>query len=310
MDFRQIRQFLAVAETLSFRKAAERLHMAQPPLSVAIRHLEEEIGGALFLRDRTGAKLTPLGSAVLEDARRIVFHAEQMRKTARASVAGISGNLRIGFIGSATYSLLPRVLPAFRRRYPNITLELREGSTSGILADVEAGTIDLGLIWYPVIERFGVTLAPVEWSMLELITPIDSELCKRKHLALGDLADQPFILYSPTTVSNLHGQVMLACQAAGFTPKVVQEAVQVQTLISLVESGLGIALVPSVSRRYGSDKVAFHELSDFRDHLSVAIALASRGQDEPAVAMRFREMLAEFYPFERAIHSSEPSFSG
>lgn len=291
MDLRQIRHFLAVADTLSFRKAAQSLHTAQPPLSVSIRRLEEELGAELFVRDRKGVKLTAVGDAILEDARRAAFYVEQLRKSAATAVSGISGVLRIGFVGSATYTLLPRALPLFTKQYPNITLELRESTTTAILAGIEAGALDLGLIRYPVVESPEVTLAPIEWDTLVLALPADNPLCKRRRLALSDLADQPFVLYSSTAALNLHAQVMLACQAAGFIPKIVQEAVQVQTIVSLVESGLGVALVPSISQRSSSGNVVFRRLADFDAHLAVAIAVAWRTSAEFAITRRFREML-------------------
>ena len=120
------RHFLAVADALNFRKAAEGLHMAQPPLSVSIKRLEEDLGTPLFLRERRGVRLTPAGAAMLAHARQAVFHAGEARKSATEAAVGVGGLLRIGFIGSATYTLFPRVLPAFRERYPRVVLELRD----------------------------------------------------------------------------------------------------------------------------------------------------------------------------------------
>ncbi|HEY9281407.1 MAG TPA: LysR substrate-binding domain-containing protein [Eoetvoesiella sp.] len=295
MDLRQIRHFLAVAEQLSFRKAAESLHTAQPPLSVSIRRLEEELGAALFVRNRRGVKLSDVGQAVLNDARNVMFHVEQLRRSAIIAVNGLSGTLRVGFIGSATYTLLPRLLPVFARQYPNITLELHESTTITILADIEAGKLDLGLIRYPVLADTDATLVPVEWDTLVLALPPDSPLCKRKRLTLSDLSEQPFILYSSTFAVNLRSQVMLACQAAGFVPKVVQEAVQIQTIISLVESGLGVALVPSISQNK-TGKVVFRHLADSDSHLSIATAVAWRASNESATTKRFRDILFNLSP--------------
>ncbi|MGI4903812.1 MAG: LysR substrate-binding domain-containing protein, partial [Janthinobacterium lividum] len=227
---------------MSFRKAAERLHMAQPPLSVAVRRMEEEFGGALFVRGRRGVKLTPLGEAILDDARQVVFHAEQLRQSAATALSGLSGSLRIGFIGSAIHFLLPRVIPLFRERYPKVVLQLHESTTSQILRDVESGVIDLGLIRYPIIEASSAAIDVVEHDTLVAALPVDNPLARHRLLRLAECADEPFIAYSAAAAPNLRGLVMLACQAAGFTPRIVQEAVQVQTLVSLVESGLGMAL--------------------------------------------------------------------
>ncbi len=294
MDTRQIRQFLAVADTLSFRKGAERLHMAQPPLSMAIRRMEASLGAPLFVRGRNGVRLTDFGKALVDDARRVAHDAERLRRSAAMFNAGTSGRLRVGFVGSATYMLLPTVLPRFRSRYPGIELDLREGTTSQILASIQQGSLDLGLVRYPVFEPHTTYLTPVQEDMLVVALPKDSELRNRKRMSLKDLHDHPFVLYSATAAANLRGQVFLACQAAGFTPRVVQEAVQVQTLICLVESGMGIALVPSSSARHGPPGVIFRNLAPSDKHLAVAIALASRGESDLVIATRFREVLTEF----------------
>ncbi len=294
MDLRQLRQFIAVAETLNFRKAAERLHMAQPPLSMAVRRMEHELGAPLFVRGRRGVRLTELAEAILDDARRVVLHAEHLHRSAATAISGTSGALRVAFVGSATYSLLPRILPRFRERYPDIALELREGTTTKILEEIGKGSLDLGLVRYPVLEPHATVLTAVEPDTLVAVLPAESPLRRRKRLSLRDLALEKFVMYSATAAANLRGQVMLACQAAGFTPRVVQEAVQVQTIISLVESGMGIALVPSNSSRHGPGGVVFRRLAPTDAGLSVAIALASRPEPVIPTASRFREVVLEY----------------
>jgi len=295
MNFRQITQFLAVVETQSFRKAAERLHIAQPPLSTGIRRLENDLGTSLFERGKRGVRLTDAGRAILADAQKIAFHAEQLRTTVSALRTGIGGRLRIGFVGSATYALLPRVLPLFRERYPKVVLDLREGTTTQILRDLEAGALDLGLVRYPVAEATPIEIAPVEWERLVAALPIDHPLSRRRRLALSDLANESFILYSASSASNLRAQVMLACQAAGFTPSVTQEAVQVQTLVSLVESGIGVALVPAASNTGSTKRVAFRDVSA-EASLAVAIGVATPPGAESGAAQRFRQLLEDSPP--------------
>ncbi|BFO03035.1 LysR family transcriptional regulator [Pseudomonas guariconensis] len=292
MNFRQIKQFLAVAETQSFRKAAEKLHIAQPPLSTGIRRLETDLGVQLFERGRRGARLTEAGQAILVDAQKIVFHAEQLRSTVAAMGQGVGGSLSIGFVGSATYLLLPRVLPLFRSLYPKVVLELREGTTTQILRDLQAGTLDLGLVRYPVAVTTPVKITPVEWDRLVVALPAGHPLSRRKRLALADLSQESFILYSATNAANLRAQVLLACQAAGFAPRVTQEAVQVQTMVSLVESGIGVALVPAASSTESTRRVAFRELSADAS-LDVALGAAVLPSAESNAARRFREILEQ-----------------
>jgi DNA-binding transcriptional LysR family regulator len=292
MNLRQLQQFLAVAETLNFRKAAERLHMAQPPLSVSIKRLEEDLGTPLFLRERRGLRLTSAGESILLHARQISFHAAELRRAALDAAGGVGGVLKIGFIGSATYTLFPRALPAFRARYPRVTLDLRERTTREILREVENGELDLGLVRYPLIEDSAVSLLPVEHDRLVVALPKGSALAMRKRLQVKDLEHEPFVIYAASAALNLRAQVLSVCRAAGFSPTIVQEAVQVQTILSLVESGLGVALVPSLSESQGTRGLVFRTLgNDAR--LAVAIAVATHPLTEPPAARRFRELLVE-----------------
>lgn len=267
--------------------------MAQPPLSVSIKRLEEDLGTPLFLRERRGVRLTPAGAAMLAHARQAVFHAGEARKSATEAAVGVGGLLRIGFIGSATYTLFPRVLPAFRERYPRVVLELRETSTRDALRAVEAGELDVGLVRYPLIESTSAHLLPVEHDQLVAALPRGSPLAERRRLAVRDLAEQPFVIYAAPAALNLRAQVLSVCQAAGFAPRIVQEAVQVQTLLSLVESGLGVALVPSASQAQASMGLAFKAFTGANERLDVAIAVATHAQTESPVAKRFRELLIE-----------------
>jgi DNA-binding transcriptional LysR family regulator len=142
MDLKQMRQVLVLAETLNFRLAAERLHMAQPPLSVSIRKLEEEIGAPLFERSRAGVRLTAAGKGVLEHARRTLFHAQQFRLSARMGSLGQIGTLRISFVPSSTIRLLPRSIAHFRARHPGVDLRLSESGTNAAMVGLRDGVID------------------------------------------------------------------------------------------------------------------------------------------------------------------------
>lgn len=283
---------VVLSELLNFRKAAERLHMAQPPLSMSIKRLEDELGAPLFHRERSGLRLTPVGEAVLPHARQIVFHVGQLKASAASAAQGIGGHLRIGFVGSATYRILPRVLPEFRSRFAQVQLHLREGTTTEILRQVERGDLDLGLVRYPVVESTAARLVPVELDQLVAALPQDSALARRRSLRLEQLADQPLVLYAAGAAANLRTQVVSACQAAGFTPQVVQEAVQVQTLLSLVASGMGVALVPSASQAHRIEGIRFKAFADANQQLDVAIAAATHPQTESAAAAQFRALIS------------------
>lgn len=290
MEFRQLQQFIAVAETLNFRRAAERLHMAQPPLSVAIRKLEEEVGAQLFERQPRGVALTAAGVAALGLAHRCLADAAALRDAAQAAAGGERGLLRVGFVGSATYALMPRLLPAFRARYPDVELVLRESANLELLAMVETGEIDIGLVRYPTGSASALRFEIVERDVFCAVLPAGHVLAKKKRLTLAMLAREPFVDYASTRVPGLHAMVMLAFQQAGLAPQVSQEATQVQTVISLVQSGMGVALVPSVSARLAARDVVFRPVRGLPASAAISLAMASRVDGHNAAAQRFREL--------------------
>ena len=287
MDLRQLQQFVVLAETGNFHRAAERLHMAQPPLSISIRKLEESLGTPLFVRTTRGVRLTQAGEAALNDARRALFHAGQARAAAVSAALGERGALRIGFVGSATYALLPRLIPAFRSAHPGIDLILHESTSAAILDRIEHGQLDAGLVRFPILNRGPYTLTPLESDAFVAAVPADGRFAEQESIALKALADEPFIMHPRADVPNLQAVAMLLCQQAGFVPRIAQEAVQVQTIVSLVESGLGVALVPGVAARYTNRRVRFLRLSSPRPAARIGIALATQQDTDDRHVQRF-----------------------
>jgi DNA-binding transcriptional LysR family regulator len=293
MELRQLKQFVAVAEAMSFRRAAERLFMAQPPLSVAIHKLEDELGAELFERRGRTIRLTAAGGEALRTARRCLSEADEVLRATRTAAKGESGRVRVGFVGSATYSLLPRLLPVFRRRYPLIELELRESTNLELLALLEQERLDLGLVRFPTASASALNFQIVEHDVFHAVLPKGHKLAAQRQVTLKALAQEPLIDYASTKVPGLHAMVMLVFQSAGLSPRVAQEATQVQTVVSLVESGLGVALVPSVSSRIASNKVVFRPIRGLPAAAGIAIALAYHAQGESAATKRFREVAAD-----------------
>lgn len=243
MELRQLRYFVALAEAQNFHRAAERLHMSQPPLTVAIRKLEEELGTALFVRGPRGVTLTPAGRASLEAAKATLIQADRFREAAREGAAGERGRLRVGFVGSATFELLPRVVPEYRRRYPAVELVLEEATSVEIARRLAMGELDVGLVRLPLTEVVAVDAFSIDPDELQAALPADSPLARAREVALEALSGEPFILQSG--ISVLHFITLNACHAAGFAPIVAQEAPQLSAVLALVRSGLGVALVPS-----------------------------------------------------------------
>jgi DNA-binding transcriptional LysR family regulator len=281
VDLRQLRYFSVLAETLNFHRAAERLNISQPPLTVAIRKLEDDLGVALFDRDARGARLTAAGQAALAPAREALAAADQMRQAVRQGAAGLSGRLAVGFIGSAIGELLPRIVSPFQQAYPQVELSLEELNSVDIVRGIAVRRLDVGLVRLPVMDSAPVRIDVIERDVLVAAMPRDDLLARRKVVPLAALSDRSFILYSP--VSVLHATIRLECHRAGFTPLVTQEAVQVQTILSLVEAGLGVALIPARSARFAGAGV---HIAALEQPIAITMGIA-RAQDASAAALNF-----------------------
>lgn len=292
VDLRRIRQFVVLTETLNFRRAAERLHMAQPPLSVSIQKLEAELGVRLFDRGGSGGvTLTAGGQAALVEARRLLFHSAQLREAVSSATDGIGGALRVGFVGSSTNGVLQRIVRLFRAEYPGVKLVLHEGSSVHLMEQVDAGELDVGLVRTPVLVSANVTLTPVLSEDFMAALPAGSELAQRPELYLRDLASESFVFYSGAGTSGLHAMAILACQLAGFLPRVTQTAAQVQTVLALVESGLGVALVPSIMEHTPNPRIAYRRLADIPPQARIGLALALQSTQARPAAQRFRDLV-------------------
>ncbi|AUL48854.1 LysR family transcriptional regulator [Bordetella trematum] len=288
MDLRRIRHFVVVAETLNFRRAAERLHMAQPPLTVSIQKFEAELGVKLFNRGPGGIALTPSGHAALGEARKLLFHGAQLVEVARSASEGTGGTLSIGFVGSASYGLLQRLIPVFRARYPGVELGLREMTSTRIVESVDGGELDIGIIRMPLLQDTLGCLVPLEEDRFVLAIPCSNALAKQSSVTLASLSEERFVMYASGQAMGLRAAAMLACQRAGFVPRITQEAVQIQTLLSLVESGLGVALVPSVMERFQSPRIVYRHLADPPETAQIGLSLLYRPDRESVAAHNFR----------------------
>lgn len=275
MELRHLRQFVTIAELGSYRRAAEALFIAQPALSVSIQKLEHEMGARLFERSAKGVELTAAGQALLADARRALFHADQARRSVRLVALGEWGCLRLGFVGSATYALLPRTIPVFRRQYPDIEVTLREDSTVGLMGMLRANVIDAALVRGPIAADAHLESWVVERDDLVLAVSHAHPLAERGRIALRECSEDPFIMYSTGEVPGLKNVTLSLCAKAGFAPLVRQEAVQVQTLVSLVASGFGVALVPGVARAYSNPHVRFLALKDHDAREAISLSLVT-----------------------------------
>lgn len=261
IELRQFRQFIVVAEELSFRRAADRLNMAQPPLTATIKRLEDAIGATLIERTNRINRLTETGRVFLEEARKTVNQADQAVLAAQRAGAGLTGALRVTFVASAAREILPSILLRFRERYPAIKLELREAMTAQQIGLLNAQQADLGFVVPPLHDADNLISEVVARYRLVAAIPEGHSLARHDQIKLSDLAHDPWILFAARQGPGLHRIIIDACARAGFVPHIEQEAPQMETIVNLVAGGMGVALVSRALASGGRKGVAFCELS-------------------------------------------------
>ena len=282
MELRHLRYFIAVAEELHFGRAAKKLHISQPPLSMQIRALENELGVTLLNRTQRSVALTQAGNALLGEARHILACVGQAVLTTRRASRGEIGELAIGFISVADYNVLPVVLREFRRAFPLVNLTLRESTSDAQLRDLAAGRIDVGFVLPPINEP-SLESVPILREPLIAALPEKHPLARRRgKLALEKLKDAPFILFPRPYAPGLYDDVVSCCKAAGFSPRVEQEAIQMQTIVSLVSAELGVALIPASLTNLRRTGVTYKSLRGGSPLTEVRLVWR-RGDDLPAL---------------------------
>lgn len=284
IEMRLLRQFIAVAEELHFRRAAARLGMAQPPLSLAIQKLERAIGVELLDRSRRQVRLTEAGLAFLDEARRAVAQVERAVVAAQRAARGMAGILRITYVGAAVYDVLPRLIRAYREGHPDVELELRERTSVGQVRALQRGQADVGFVRPPLFGADDLRSQTVLRERILVALPEDHRLAARKSLALRDLAGEGFVMFPAHEGPSFHARLISACEAAGFSMRVVQEAVQMHTIVSLVAAGLGVALVPASLRNLRQVGVVYREL---RAPLTIELAMLWRRGEPSSVVTAF-----------------------
>lgn len=292
IELRQLRYFVAVAEESHFGRAAARLHMTQPPLSQTIQSLEAALGTALFARTRRSVALTPAGIALLPEARRILQQAGALPDLARRAASGESGLLSLSFVSTADYSILPPLLREFRERHPQVQIDLREATTDVQLEDLMQGRIDAGLLIPPLHDKAKAELEymTVLSEPLILAAPQDLKALRGKNTAtLKAVADMPLIIFPRRIAPAFHDAILGCFRDAGLTPRIGQEAIQMQTIVGLVSAGMGIALVPQSVSNLKRPGVEYKPLSG--KTLSVETGLAWRRDNRSPVLHTFLDLL-------------------
>jgi DNA-binding transcriptional LysR family regulator len=247
MELRHLRYFIAVADELNFSRAAERLQMAQPPLSQQIQALEAELGVQLFDRKKRPLQITPAGHAFLAEARTTLATLEQAVHQAQRIHQGEIGYLTIGFTSSIANGVLPNILRIFRQQYPEIKLILREANSAEQVQRLRDRQADIVFVYQnsSLLEANDLVVMPLSQEALVVALPQRHPLTHRSIVSITDLATEEFIMPLYQVMSGLSDQIYSLCTKAGFVPKVSQEAVYTITILGLVAGEMGISLLPS-----------------------------------------------------------------
>ena len=270
MELRHLRYFVTLAEELHFGRAAQRLHIAQPPLSQQIRQLENELGFELFYRTKRQVQLTEAGRVFLGEVKQIFRQLEEAVQTGKQTSRGEKGKLVVGFVSSSAYNILPEILREFSSNFPDVSLELHELTTDEQLRRLDTNQIDVGFLRPPVNED------KFEWEQvfqesLMVAIPQNHRLANEQMVSLHCFSNEPFILFPRFLAPGLYDSVIILCQQAGFCPKVVQEATQMQTIVSLVAAEMGVAIVTESLQNLQRTGVAYKPLVEATPQVSIAM---------------------------------------
>ena len=294
MELRHLRYFIAVAEEGHITRAAERLGIQQPPLSLQIRSLEKELNVQLFKRLPRGVQLTDAGTAFLERSRGILDQVERALAATRRTARGEQGRVVVGFTSSAPFHpFVPRVIRSFREMSPLVSLVLEESGSSELVQAVHGEEIDAAFIRSPVADVVGLLVRPILDEEMLVALPVAHPLAGESHaLPLAALANETFILYKRPGGPGLYDTIITACRGSGFSPLVGQEAPRIISTLNLVAAGLGVSIVPASLRRLQMDGVIYRRLEDNAQLRAPLILVCRRGENSAAV-QRFLELVQQ-----------------
>src|ERR1700739_3264594 len=292
MEFRNIRSFLSVAETLHFGRSARILNLSQPALSLQVKALEDELGIQLLSRNRQGTVLPQAGAEFREDAAVALEKLEFAKRKAQWASAGKLGHIRIGFISTAGFEIVPNLMRRFRKSYPDVEFSIRNILTGTQLEMIDDGLLDVGFLRLPIENRKEIEVTTVHREPFVAIVPSWHSLAAKKEIRLRELKGNPFVMYAREHAPGFHDLLTGVLSDAGVIPKVVKTAGERPTLISLVDAGVGVSIVPaSVARRIVST-VAVCSITDQLPESEIGLALARH--NPAAVVRRFCEFACKF----------------
>jgi DNA-binding transcriptional LysR family regulator len=278
MELRQIRSFLSIAETLHFGRTAELIHLSQPALSLQIRALEEEVGVKLLERDRRKTTLTAAGRAFRDDAAAAVLRIEQAVRSARLAADGKLGLLRIGFISTAGNEIVPDIVRRFRESNPQVEFSLRNILTVDQIQMLDMGLLDIGFLRLPIGEHPELEIIAIHREPFVVVVPRSHKLAKSKKVRLRELSGQDFVMYERSYAPGFHDLLFGMLRDAGVVPNISQTAGQMPTLISLVDAGMGISILPASAVRHSAASVIACEIAGAIPMSEIGIATNRRNR--------------------------------
>ncbi|WLH15125.1 LysR substrate-binding domain-containing protein [Pseudomonas hefeiensis] len=290
MELRHLRYFVMVAEEGHFTRAAARLNMQQPPLSQQIRALETELGFELFKRHPKGADLTTGGAVFLEEAKAILARVQDGSRRAARVAKGVEGTLAIGFTSSAAaHPLIPRIIRAFREQYPAVAITLAEGNAGRLTERASAGQLDVSLLRAPVSRPDGIEFHRLLVEELLMVLPVGHPALAEypDAVELRAIRDEPFILVRRPGAPGMYANLLRACEAAGFEPRVAFEVERMLTNVSLVAAGEGVSVVPASMRDIHRESVVYRRILGARPRLVAPLTLVCRQTNESPALHNF-----------------------
>ena len=270
MELRHLSYFQAVAEELNYRKAAERLFISQPGLSRQIKSLEGELGVQLFERDKKHVELTAAGAFLKEEVDFVLNHLNTTKQQLLEIAAGKEGELRIGFLGSASNQVLPDLLKKLSSRFPKITTSLEELTNQIQVEMIQRDKLDLGFVRLASVPD-DLEMKVVYRDTFSLVVPEDHPIQLEKFKTVAQFADQSFILFSSDYSNHYYEQILGICRDAGFRPKIKNKSVHALTIFRLVENGLGVAIVPTSLKDGYNLKVRFMEILEISQFTELSV---------------------------------------
>ena len=290
MEVQLLREFVCLAEHLNFSTAAKELFIAQPVLSRHIADLEYALGVQLFARNKQNVRLTPVGAAVLGEATTILAHYEAGIQKIRLAVAGFAGQLTIGFLGAPVKSFFPALISRFRSTYPNVDLQLSQMNLGALATALKRGDVDIGFtLSFDLLSISGLCWKTLYADSLAVVLRQDHPAANENKLMLSALSRENFILLAPEESPSLYNQIMTLCAAGGFSPKVAKLAAFPENALLMVESGIGVAVLPRHIKEYAGSELRFLDIAGGSTGFDV-VAAWGEVHSNPTVPLFLQEL--------------------